>query len=149
MQARAHAGSRQRPHLLRCLPVLHHAAPKDIPSRKAGKLNDILDRLDHHAVPTAVEKLQEKLEEGNLTAVLETLKGRGLFRTFQHAHQEVAPKDIPSFQINILNAPNGGLERPSSGEVVGVPREDVREVPDARVALDGPVNAGTHKNSTE
>ncbi len=46
-------------------------------------------------MPTAVEKLQEKLEEGNLTAVLETLKGRGLFRTFQHAHQEVAPKDIP------------------------------------------------------
>lgn len=42
--------------------------------------SDIVDRVQHHALPQAVENMTQMLEEGDREMTLETLKGLGVFK---------------------------------------------------------------------
>lgn len=87
--------------------------------RKGGALADTEAKLTHMAVPVAVESLIELLSKGNKEAVIETLKGVGLFRQFQSIKQEGAPSKMEL--VVTFQRPEGESREIVEGSIVGTP----------------------------
>jgi predicted transcriptional regulator len=87
--------------------------------RDSAELDDVRFRLQHEAVPMAVDGLIEGLAAGNEAMILETLKGTG----YLSPGRAEVPASNMVFQVNVTY-PDG--HPPSMqmvhGEVVGSPR---------------------------
>jgi len=49
-------------------------------ARTEYNFSDIVDRVQHQAIPQAIENLNDMLDQGDREATFETLKGTGVFR---------------------------------------------------------------------
>ena len=97
-------------------------------AREWGGLDDVVRDIEYRLVPQAVDNLRKFLEAGDKEVTLETLKGRGLFRTFGNTKVE-GNQGANAMQVNVTfnGMPSG--ESPhldplkqvagSTGEIVG------------------------------
>ena len=70
-------------------------------SRIDGNLVDVLSDLTNEALPLAMEKLIEKLEDGVPWAIQQTLKGGGVFRTY-HAGDGEGQKESRTLDVTFV-----------------------------------------------
>jgi hypothetical protein len=70
-------------------------------SRMDGNLVDVLSDLTNEALPLAMEKLIEKLEDGVPWAIQQTLKGGGVFRTY-HAGDGEGQKESRTLDVTFV-----------------------------------------------
>lgn len=92
-------------------------------ARRLSKLSDVGPLLDNIALPQAVDNLIDKLEAGDLTATLATLRGRGAFRNFERSDNV----DM-QVQLSVVIEPPKGIDPANApdvveGSVVGIPRK--------------------------
>jgi transposase len=93
-------------------------------ARKELHLSDIVDRVEHRAVPTAVDNLIEGLDRGDKDYTLATLKGVGVFRNHSAVKQETSTenRNLMVVRIEMPELTNGQLPTVAVGNIVGVPR---------------------------
>jgi hypothetical protein len=89
-------------------------------ARRRGWLNDVDADLRADSAALAVEGLNALLEKRDKDAVFKTLEGLGHFKSYKHNEGGVATHELPSLNVNILNAPS----TPQPVVSVGKPRED-------------------------
>lgn len=70
-------------------------------SRMDGNLVDVLSDLTNEALPLAMEKLIEKLEDGAPWAIQQTLKGGGVFRAY-HAGDGEGQKESRTLDVTFV-----------------------------------------------
>lgn len=89
-------------------------------ARRLSKLSDVGPMLENIALPQAVDNLIDKLEAGDLTATLATLRGRGAFRNFERSDNV----DM-QVQLSVMIEQPKGEDVPTvlKGSVVGMPRK--------------------------
>jgi len=91
-------------------------------ARQDGNLVDVLADLTNEALPLAMEKLIEKLEDGAPWAIQQTLKGAGVFRNYTQRESE-SPKESRTLDVTFVMpaTPQVMDER----GIVGAPRLEV------------------------
>ena len=90
-------------------------------ARRLAKLSDVGPILDNIALPQAVDNLVDKLEAGDMTATLATLRGRGAFRNFERSDNVDMQLQL---SVQIEQPAAGAPEQPvAPGSIVGVPRK--------------------------
>ncbi len=102
-------------------------------AREAGDLNDVLVDLTHDALPRAVEKLLDALDDGEPWAIQQTLKGLGAFKTYRqqethgsqidertlHVQFEMPDQPVVVHPENIVGRPKGRIEEGADAVRVG------------------------------
>lgn len=95
-------------------------------ARKELHLSDLVDRVEHRAVPTAVDNLIEGLDKGDKDYTLATLKGVGVFRSHSVGKSDQPAQDNRNVLIVKIEMPAGlvpgQLPAVAVGNIVGVPR---------------------------
>lgn len=101
-----------------------------VAAREWGGLDDVVRDIEFRHVPQAVQNLGKLLESGDKEATLETLKGRGVFRTFGNTKVD-GPVGANAMQVNVTfnGVPAGESAHldplkqvvGSAGEIVGAP----------------------------
>mgnify|MGYP001499077816 CR=1 FL=1 len=106
-------------------------------ARSEGTLTDVLADLTTEALPLAMEKLIEAIDEGKDWAIRDTLKGGGIFRRYT---QQASETTIESRTLDVrLVMPATAVAMNPRG-IVGAPR--TVEVLDATPVADAPPAAG-------
>lgn len=118
-------------------------------ARQDGNLADVLTDLTTEALPLAVEKLIEHLEDGHEWAIRDTLKGLGAFRT--HTQQDgAAGPPSNNLEVNFIMPTMPQVMNPRG--IVGAPRVviDAVQIPQAteEVSRDGSAGADQPVNGT-
>lgn len=98
-------------------------------ARAGGKVNDVLVDLTHQALPAAIEKLLEKIDEGKAWAIKDTLKGLGAFRTYRQQETHRETDELRTLRVSVEMPAHPLVLNPAN--VVGVPRTRAVEVIDA------------------
>lgn len=95
-------------------------------ARQKGHLGDLRAILENDSAALAVESLNFHLKKKDKDVTVETLKGLGHFRTYNHSKMEgVAGASMPALSVTIVNAPNAdGGQQAIVSTPVGMPRED-------------------------
>jgi transposase len=95
-------------------------------ARKQLGFSDLIDRVEHRAVPTAVDNLIEGLDRGDKDYTLATLKGVGVFRNHSAVKNEGAPTENKNVLVVKIEMPAGvqpgELPTVAVGNIVGTPR---------------------------
>lgn len=90
-------------------------------SRQDGNLHDVLADLTTEALPLAVEKLIEAIDDGKAWAIQDTLKGLGAFRSYSHQDATVQ-RDERKLEVS-FTLPTNVVPVVNPRGIVGAPRE--------------------------
>jgi hypothetical protein len=114
--------------------------------RTSGALRDVVNDLQATALPLAVEKLIEKLEDGHEWAIKETLRGLGAFRT--HTAQQIDTKSQSTELVVSFVQPAQPITANPAG-IVGRSREEIFDAPIQTLRLQEASAVGTHEDGPE
>jgi predicted transcriptional regulator len=104
-------------------------------ARKHAQMSDIIDRMEHRAVPTAVDNLIEGLDEKDKDYTLATLKGYGIFRAHSAVKQETSAQVSNELRVvfEMPELPAGAtLPQVAIGAIMATPRRIIAPI-DANV----------------
>lgn len=91
-------------------------------ARKAGRLNDLRNILEHDSLALAIEGLNHHLRLKDKDAIFKHLEGMGQWRSYQHnKHDGVPPGGMPALQV-VVQVQAGAPVVESVP--LGTPRED-------------------------
>lgn len=114
-------------------------------ARIDGNLADVLQDLTTEALPLAVEKLIDKLHEGDWKAIRETLRGTGAFRTYSQ-QDGTTIRDERKLEVKFTLPKNAAVPTMNPRGIVGAPREvidaTVQEVGQQEATGVGPLAHG-------